>query len=147
MVPEARMEDGDGGKKPAGEGWFIVNARDAAWMHNDRFGAGVTFEGTPRFPHYGINVQVLWPGQPNGYYHAEEGQEDFLVLRLEFLLLVEGEERPLKAWDFVHCPPWTEHVFVATGDGPCVFVGVGARNAGEGIVYRCPSLRCATGRA
>ena len=62
------------------------------------------------------------------------------MLRGEFLLLVEGEERPLKAWDFVHCPPWTEHVFVATGDGPCVFVGVGARNAGEGIVYPVSEL-------
>ena len=78
MVPEARMQDGDGGKQPAGEGWFIVNARDAAWFHNDKFGAGVTFEGRPHFPHYGINIQVLWPGQPNGYYHAEDGQEDFL---------------------------------------------------------------------
>jgi len=97
MVTEARMEDGDGGKAPAGEGWFIVNARDAAWFHNDKFGAGATFEGRPRFQHYGINVQVLWPGQPNGYYHAEDGQEDFLILSGEGVLLVEGEERPVKA--------------------------------------------------
>ena len=88
MVPEAQMEDGDGGKTPAGEGWFIVNTRDAAWFHNDKFGAGVTFEGKPHFPHYGINIQVLWPGQPNGYYHSEDGQEDFLVLSGEGLLLV-----------------------------------------------------------
>ena len=95
MVPEAQMEDGAAGKKPAGEGWFVVNARDAAWIHNEKFGAGVTFEGTPHFPHYGINVQVVWPGQPNCYYHAEEGQEDFLVLSGECLLLVEGQERRL----------------------------------------------------
>ena len=94
-----------------------------------------TFEGSRDFAQYGINIQVMWPGQPNCYYHAEEGQEDFLVLSGECLLLVEGEERPLKAWDFVHCPPWTEHVFVGTGDGPCAIVGVGARNAGEGLVY------------
>jgi uncharacterized cupin superfamily protein len=135
MVPEARMEDGDGGKKPTGEGWFTVNARDAAWVHNDRFGAGATFEGRPRFQHYGINVQVLWPGQPNGYYHAEDGQEDFLVLSGEGVLLVEGEERPLRAWDFVHFPPGTEHILVGSGDGPCVFLAVGARNAGDGIRY------------
>jgi uncharacterized cupin superfamily protein len=135
MVPEAQMEDGDGGKTPAGEGWFIVNARDAAWFHNDKFGAGATFEGTPHFQHYGINVQVLWPGQPNGYYHSEDGQEDFLVLSGEGLLLVEGEERPLKAWDFVHFPPGTEHILVGSGDGPCVFLAVGARNAGEEIRY------------
>src|SRR4051812_14755592 len=132
MVPEARMEDGDGGKKPAGEGWFIVNARDAAWMHNDRFGAGVTFEGTPRFPHYGINVQVLWPGQPNGYYHAEDGQEDSLILSGEGVLLVEGEERPVKAWDFVHFPPGTECNLGGSGDDRCVFLAVGPGTAGAG---------------
>jgi uncharacterized cupin superfamily protein len=135
MMPKARMEDGDGGKTPAGEGWFIVNARDAAWFHNDRFGAGVTFEGASHFQHYGINVQVLWPGQPNGYYHAEDGQEDFLILSGEGVLLVEGQERPVKAWDFVHFPPETEHILVGSGDGPCVFLAVGARNAGEGIRY------------
>jgi uncharacterized cupin superfamily protein len=135
MVPEAPMEDGAGGKKPAGEGWFIVNARDAEWLENEKFGYGVTFEGEPHFPHYGINIQVLMPGQPNCYYHAEEGQEDFLVLSGECLMLIEGEERLLKQWDFVHCPPFTEHVLVGAGDGPCVFLGVGARNAGEGLVY------------
>jgi len=51
MVPEARMEDGDGGKTPASEGWFMVNTHDAAWFHNDNFGTGVTFEGRPRFQH------------------------------------------------------------------------------------------------
>jgi uncharacterized cupin superfamily protein len=135
MVPEAPIEDGDGGRKPAGEGWYILNAREAEWIHNEKFGAGVTFEGEPGFAHYGINIQVLWPGQPNCYYHAEEGQEDFLVLSGECLVLIEGEERRLKQWDFVHCPPWTEHVFVGAGDGPCAILGAGARNAGEGLVY------------
>ena len=129
------MDDATGGKKPAGEGWFIVNARDAEWIHNEKFGAGVTFEGTPEFAHYGINIQVMWPGQPNCYYHAEEGQEDFLVLSGECLVLIEGEERRLRPWDLVHCPPFTEHVFVGAGDGPCAILGVGARNAGEGLVY------------
>ena len=63
-------------------------------------------------------------------YHAEDAQEDFLVLSGECLLIVEGQERLLQAWDFVHCPPWTEHVFVGAGDGPCVVVGVGARAKG-----------------
>ena len=140
MVSEAPMEDATGGKKPAGEGWFIVNARDAEWIHNDKFGAGVTFEGTPEFAHYGINIQVMWPGQPNCYYHAEEGQEDFLVLSGECLVLIEGEERRLRPWDLVHCPPFTEHVFVGAGDGPCAILGVGARNAGEGLVYPVSDL-------
>ena len=146
MVPEARMEEAPGGKIPAGEGWFVVNAREAQWIHNEKFGAGVTFEGSrglgidTRFPQLGINIQVMWPGQANGYYHAEEGQEDFLVLSGECLLLIEGEERRLKAWDFLHCPPWTKHVFVGSGDGPCVFVGVGARHPGDGIVYPVSEL-------
>jgi hypothetical protein len=83
---------------------------------------------------------VVWPGQPNCYYHAEEGQEDFLVVSGECLVLIEGQERRLRAWDFVHCPPFTEHVFVGAGDGPCVFVGVGARNGGEGLVYPVSEL-------
>jgi uncharacterized cupin superfamily protein len=135
MVPEAPMADRPGGRGPAGEGWFVLNARDAEWVHNDRFGAGGVFEGTEQFPHYGLNIQVLWPGQPNGYYHGEGGQEDFLVLTGECLLLIEGEERRLRAWDFVHCPPGTEHIFVGAGDCPCAFVAMGARNAGGGIVY------------
>ena len=102
MVPEAPMEDGPDGRKPAGDGWFIVNARETPWIHNEKFGAGVVFEGAQQFPHYGINVQVVWPGQPNCYYHAEEGQEDFLVVSGECLVLIEGQERRLRAWDFVH---------------------------------------------
>ena len=140
MVREAPMEEAPGGLKPVGEGWFVVNAREAQWIHSEKFGAGVTFEGNPYFTQYGINIQVMWPGQPNCYYHAEEGQEDFLVLQGECLLLVEGEERPLRAWDFVHCPPWTEHVFVGSGDEPCVILCVGARNAGDGLVYPVSEL-------
>ena len=140
MVPEAQMEDSPGGRKPAGEGWFVVNARDAAWIHNEKFGAGVTFEGTPHFPHYGINIQVLWPGQPNCYYHAEEAQEDFLVLSGECLLLVEGQERRLGAWDFVHCPPMTAHTFVATETGPCVILAAGNRRDDLERVYRRSEL-------
>jgi uncharacterized cupin superfamily protein len=139
MVPEAPIEDGPGGRKPAGEGWFVVNAREAEWIHNEKFGAGVVFEGESRFPHYGINIQVLWPGQPNCYYHAEEGQEDFLVLSGECILLVEGEERPLRAWDFVHCPPWTEHVFVGAGSGPCAILAVGGRSS-RNVTYPASEL-------
>ena len=151
MVPEAPTQHLPGGSKPAGEGWFILNAREAEWVHNERFGAGVTFEGRPGFAHYGVNVQVLWPGQPNGYYHGEGGQEDFLILSGECLLLIEGEERRLRAWDFVHCPPWTLHSFVGAGDGPCVLLAVGARFGERGIRYEptplAPSVEEATSSA
>jgi len=69
-------------------------------------------------------------------YHGEDAQEDFLVLSGECLLIVEGEERQLKAWDFVYCSPWTEHVFVGAGDGPCVLLAVGARMKGRGLLNR-----------
>jgi uncharacterized cupin superfamily protein len=104
-----------------------VNAREARWWHSDIFGSSCIFEGDVSFPDLGINIQVLNPGQPNCMYHGENAQENFLVLFGECLLLVEGEERPLKQWDLVHCPAWTEHVFVGAGSGPCAILMVGAR--------------------
>ncbi|HZB86306.1 MAG TPA: cupin domain-containing protein [Gaiellaceae bacterium] len=133
MVQEARLERTDAGLVPRGEGWFVVNAREARWREGD-FGAFTRFEGEPRFDRIGVNLSLLWPGQPSCMYHGEDEQENFLVLSGECLLLVEGEERPLRAWDFVHCPPWTEHVFVGAGDGPCVILALGGRT-GSGVVY------------
>ena len=60
-------------------------------------------------------------------YHWETEQENFLVLAGEALLIVEGEDRPLKQWDFVHCPPETRHVFVGAGAGPCVLLAASSR--------------------
>jgi uncharacterized cupin superfamily protein len=65
-------------------------------------------------------------------YHWEADQEDFLVLAGEALLVVEGEERRLRAWDFVHCPAGTKHVIVAAGGVPCVVLAVGAREHQRG---------------
>ena len=91
----------------------------------------------------------MWPGQPNGYYHAEKDQEDFLILSGECLLLIEGEERHLKRWDFVHCPPHTEHGFVGAADGPCAIFMTGSRQGWpeKGIVYPRsePALRHGVG--
>jgi uncharacterized cupin superfamily protein len=133
MVPEARLESTTGGLAPVGEGWFVLNAGEARWLEG-HFGAYTRFEGDVRFPTFGVNIGVLAPGQPACLYHGENEQEDFLVLSGECLLLIEGEERPLKAWDFVHCPPWTEHVFVGAGDGPCAVLAMGARLTDE-VVY------------
>jgi uncharacterized cupin superfamily protein len=132
------MQRTDAGLAPAGPGWFIVNAREARWA-DGHFGAYTRFEGDPRFETIGVNIGVLEPGQPACYYHGEEDQEDFLVLSGECVLLIEGEERPLKAWDFVHCPPWTEHVFVGGGEGPCAILAIGAR-LGAGVVYPASEL-------
>jgi uncharacterized cupin superfamily protein len=119
-------------------GWFVVNARESRWRDGGRLGVYCTFEGKQRFPQLGINLNVLEPGQPMGMYHRENAQEGFLVITGECLLIVEGEERRLAAWDFFHCPPGTEHVLVGSGNAPAVVLAVGARGrgVGGGIVYR-----------
>ena len=140
MTGEARLEETDAGLEPVTDGWFVVNVRDATWWRNDAFGAGTVFEGRlegkeARFREFGINIQVVWPGEPNCMYHAEDAQEDMLVLAGECLLLVEGQERRLQAWDFVHLPPNTRHVFVGAGDGPCAILMVGTRKDPETLLY------------
>jgi uncharacterized cupin superfamily protein len=134
-VHEARLEDGGSGIAPVRQGWFVVNARDAEWWFAETRGARCAFENeygdTPvEFAQLGINLTVLEPGQTS-MYHAEANQEAFLVLAGECALLVEGEERLLRPWDFFHCPPWTEHAFVGAGERPCVIVMVGARSSPE----------------
>jgi len=135
MADEAQLEQTENGVVPKGEGWFVMDARESRWWFHDTFGSAVTFEGDVSFPDFGINIQVLEPGEPNCMYHGENAQEDFLVLYGEALLLIEGEERPLRQWDFVHCPPWTQHVFVGAGDGPCAILMVGARPQAEELLY------------
>jgi uncharacterized cupin superfamily protein len=113
--------------------WFVVNVRDTEWLTSEggelqSSGSECTFEpASAEFEQVGIRIHVLPPGEPNGCYHAESKQEDFLVLSGECTLLVEGEERQLRRWDFFHSPPGTEHAFVGAGDEPCVIFMVGAR--------------------
>jgi uncharacterized cupin superfamily protein len=141
MAEEARLEQTPSGLAPETDGWFVVNVRDTAWMKHPTFGAACRFEGREvEFPDLGVNLRVLQPGQPAALYHAESGEEAFLVLAGECLLLVEGEERPLRAWDFVHCPPRTGHVVVGSGDDQCVVLMVGARSEDESIFYPVSEL-------
>lgn len=136
VVPEALLERSDHGVFPVGDGWFVVNAREAQWFESDGLGLYAPFEGeNAPFGELGFNLNILHPGEPSCMYHGEETQEDFVVLAGECILIVEGQERQLKTWDFVHCPPWTEHVFVGSGDGPCVVLAVGARQKGRGLRY------------
>jgi uncharacterized cupin superfamily protein len=134
-VEEAKLVETGAGLEPDGPGWFVVNAKKARWLEG-HFGAYTRFEGEgeAKFAELGLNIGVLGPGQAACHYHGEGAQEDFLVLSGECLLLVEGEERRLQAWDFVHCPPWTEHVFVGAGEGSCAILAVGSR-PDEGVVY------------
>ena len=147
MIEEAQLEDVGSGLAPASPGWFVVNVGEAAWVRNDAFGGRCVFESSPRvlaerpgiepqsFAETGFTLAVLESGKPTGMYHAESSQEDFLVLAGECLLVVEEQERPLRAWDFVHCPSGTNHTFVGIGDEPCVIFMIGARREGRKIVY------------
>jgi uncharacterized cupin superfamily protein len=122
---EARL---DGQGIPQTAGWFVVNARDTLWLHDDtrsraRFGG----EGEAHFHDLGISLNVIEPGKPMALYHHEAGQEDFLVLKGEALLILEGATRPLKPFDLFHCPPRTPHTIVGAGDGPTLILAVGAR--------------------
>lgn len=130
-VPEAPLEETEHGVIPAGEGWFVLNARDARWRRNGQGGRLTFFEGQAEMWRLGFNVSILEPGEPMAMYHHESDQEDFLVISGEPLLVVEGEERTLRAWDLVHCPPGTNHVIVGAGSGPAVLVSVGARGGDD----------------
>ena len=155
MVPEAPLESTEHGLVPGGEGWFVLNARETRWFDREGRGVAGDFDGGPEFPfafpQLGVGLFVLGPGEPMAMYHWEADQEDFLVLSGEALLIVEGEERPLRPWDFVHCPPETKHVIVGAGDVPCVVFAVGARDRTRGrnwggyTVEAAP--RCATAPA
>ena len=139
VVPEASYASTPEDIEPSSEGWFVVNAKEGRRFDGDS-GAYIRFEGpNARFPQVGVNIGVLAPGQPACMYHGENEQEDFLVLAGRCLLLVEGEERLLEAWDFVHCPAWTEHVFVGAGDGPCAILAVGSRTGGD-VIYPASEL-------
>ena len=127
MVPEAKLEATENGVVPVSDGWFVLNAREARWRHADGRGAYSVFEGDQRFPQLGIHLVALHPGEPMSMYHWEADQENFLVLAGEALLIVEGEERPLRRWDFVHCPANTKHTIVGAGHGPSLVLAVGAR--------------------
>ena len=132
MIPESRLESTEHGLVPNGEGWFVLNAREARWRYGSGRPAICKFEGEPEFPQLGINLNVVAPGEALGMYHWEADQEDFLVLAGEALLIVEGEERPLRQWDFVHCPAGTKHIIVGQGNEPCVVLAVGARDRSKG---------------
>jgi uncharacterized cupin superfamily protein len=134
VVPESQLQSTEYGLVPKGQGWFVVNARETQWWERDGRGVlcefeGAGFEGGADFLQLGINLTVLGPGEPMAMYHWENDQEDFLVLAGEALAIVEGKERRLCQWDFLHCPPGTSHVIVGAGDRPCVVLAVGARSS------------------
>jgi uncharacterized cupin superfamily protein len=139
-VPEAPLRETKHGLVADVEGWFVVNAREARWRERKRLGRYCDFEGKRPFRQLGVNISVLEPGESLGRYHRENHQEGFLVLAGVCVLIVEGQERELRAWDFFHCPPQTEHMIVGAGDGPSVVLAVGARGGRRGLVYPVSDL-------
>ena len=135
-VNEARSEETPYGRYITSDGWFVLNLGDALAVRNEAKG-GASYPLEPQeqpFRDVGVHVRVLWPGDPNALYHSEGAQEGFLVLSGECTLIVEEEERPLRQWDYVHCPAGTRHVFVGAGDGPCMILALGGR-PDEPILY------------
>lgn len=111
---------------------MIANLADAPAYRHPRRATQLDFEARDYvWPDTGVNVQIMEPGQPNCRYHSEAVQEDFLVLKGECIAIIEGEEHPLKQWDFVHCPAGVAHVFVGAGDGPCAVLMIGSRRVDE----------------
>jgi uncharacterized cupin superfamily protein len=106
--------------------WFVVNLRDEArWRRLEGLGTGVRPDAPDHwFEQIGFTIRVLGEGETLAMYHRENDQEDFLVLSGEGTLIVEGEERPLRPWDFFHCPPGTGHALIG---GPMVVIAVGLR--------------------
>ena len=112
-VEEAQAEETPYGRYVTSEGWFVHNLEEALAVRTERGGALYPLE--PReapFRDVGVNVRVLWQGDPSALYHAEDAQEGFLVLAGECVLIVEEQERRLRRWDYFHCPPDTRHVIV-----------------------------------
>ena len=148
MIDEARLEDVGSGLAPVSGGWFVVNARDAAWLTNDTFGGVCIFESDDfvlrqrpdlarvQVEGAGFTLRVFKPGQASSLYHAEtKDQEDFLVVAGECIALIEEQERHLKTWDVLRCPPGTKHTFVGAGDSPCVIVATGNRTEDSTTEY------------
>jgi uncharacterized cupin superfamily protein len=136
-VEEARSEETPYGRYITSDGWFVLNLADALAVRNEEKGGAVypLEPREPRFRDFGVNVHVVWPGQPNALYHSEDAQEGFLILSGECTLIVEEEERPLRQWDYFHCPAGTHHIIVGAGEGPCAILMIGARPEAETLHY------------
>ncbi len=111
--------------------WYVGNVRDMKWWDCGPRGF-VTELADDENPQVGANLFVLAPGQPMAMYHWEVDQEGLLVLSGEALLIVEGEERPLRPWDYFHCPPNVSHTIVGAGSGPTAIAAIGARESQDG---------------
>jgi quercetin dioxygenase-like cupin family protein len=143
---EAQVDDTPNGKVATTDGWFILNLSEISWETVPGGGTWCVFESPDApSPRLGIGVHVLLPGETPGFYHAENEQEGFLVLSGECIAVVEGQERRLRAWDYLHCPPETAHITIGAGEEPCAILMVGTRSADHRIRYLVDAAAAAHG--
>ena len=145
---EAKIDDTEHGRVPADGGWHILNLSEMQWATVEGGGTWCGF-GSPDQPsdRIGIGVHILWPGDAPGFYHEEDDLEGFLVLSGECVAIVEGEERRMRQWDYLHSPPGTRHITVGAGDGPCAILMVGTRSADERTHYPADPVAAKHGAA
>ena len=140
-VSEATAADSPFGRHITSAGWFVQSLPDAVALQSpDRGGVIYPIESEDHpFGQIGACLKVLTPGVPSSLYHSEGSQEGFLVLAGRCILIVEEEERELRAYDYFHCPAGVRHVFVGAGEGPCVIFMFGAR-PDESLCYPVSEL-------
>ena len=110
--------------------WFVRNLRDMEWWK--RGSGGWVTEIVDGDQPVGVNLFMLEAGDKMAMYHWEADQEGFLVLSGEAVLVIDGEERTIRQWDYVHCPPGVPHTRIGAGTGTCVILGIGAREHQHG---------------
>jgi len=116
--------------------WLARNVRDLEWTENAMGAYCDLLQGDDdTAEEFAINLNVLGKGQPMAIYHHEPHQEGFLVLRGECELIVDGDSRPLRQWDYVHTARDVPHVIVGAGDEPALVLAVGGRVGGGDATY------------
>ncbi|HEY2740665.1 MAG TPA: cupin domain-containing protein [Gaiellaceae bacterium] len=115
--------------------WYVRNVREMKWWDVGPRGIVTEFVDDDDDPQVGVNLFVLAPGQPMAMYHWEADQEGFLLLSGEALLIIEDQERPLRQWDYFHCPPNVSHTIVGAGSGPAAILAIGARQSQDGPAW------------
>ena len=144
VVPESQLVSTEHGLVPKGQGWFIVNAREMQWWERKGRGVlcefeGAGIEGAADFLQLGINLTVLGPGEPMAMYHRETIRRTSSCSPGRRWPSSKVRSARLRQWDFVHCPPGTNHVIIGAEEGRAWSLPSApatARGVGLGGVHR-----------